>query len=81
MDIDTEKIDQAVLALLYLTLHDSALAWKGHDWDAMDRLHRKGMIDDPRNKTKSVWLTADGLTESKRLFEALFVKHPVPDQG
>jgi hypothetical protein len=47
----------------------------------MDRLHRKGMIDDPRNQAKSVWLTADGLTESKRLFEALFVKHPVPDQG
>jgi hypothetical protein len=29
MEIDTEKIDEAVLALLYLTLHDGARAWKG----------------------------------------------------
>jgi hypothetical protein len=43
--IDADKIDEAVLALLQLTLHDGARAWKGHDWDALDRLHRKGMID------------------------------------
>ena len=43
MEIDTDKIDEAVLALLYLTLHDGVRAWKGHDWDALDRLHRKGM--------------------------------------
>ena len=47
MDIDTDKIDEAVLALLYLTLHDGVRAWKGLDWDAMDRLHRKGLIYDP----------------------------------
>jgi hypothetical protein len=29
MEIDTEKVDEAVLALLYLTLHDGARAWKG----------------------------------------------------
>ena len=32
MDIDAGKIDEAVLALLYLTLHDGVRAWKGHDW-------------------------------------------------
>lgn len=31
MDINTDKIDNAVLALLYLTLHDGFRAWKGHD--------------------------------------------------
>jgi hypothetical protein len=31
MDIDTDKIDEAVLALLYLTLHDGVRAWKGHE--------------------------------------------------
>jgi hypothetical protein len=72
VDIDEDKIDQAVLALLSLTLHDGQRAWKGHDSDAMDRLYRKGMIDNPRSKTKSVWLTEEGLAESKRLFEALF---------
>jgi hypothetical protein len=72
MDIDTDKIDESVLALLYLTLHDGVRAWKGHDWDAMDRLHRKGMIDNPVGRAKSVVLTDEGLSESKRLFKKLF---------
>jgi hypothetical protein len=74
MDIDTDKIDEAVLALLYLTLHDGARAWKGHDWDALDRLHRKGMICDPVGKAKSVVLTDEGLAECERLFRKLFEK-------
>lgn len=74
MDVDNDKIDEAVLALLYLTLHDECRAWKGHDWDAMDRLHRKGFISDPVGKAKSVVLTDDGLRESERLFFKLFGK-------
>jgi hypothetical protein len=31
MDVDEDKIDQAVLALMYLTLHDHCRAWKGFD--------------------------------------------------
>ena len=72
MDIDTDKIDEAVLALLYLTLHDGVRAWKGHDWDALDRLYQKGMIDNPVGKAKSVVLTDEGLAESERLFRKLF---------
>ena len=37
MDIDTDKIDEAVLALLQLTLHDGFRAWKattGTRWGA-----------------------------------------------
>ena len=74
VEIDTDKIDKAVLALLYLTLHDGFRAWKGHDWDALDRLHCKGMIDDPVGKAKSVVLTDAGLSESERLFRELFAK-------
>ena len=74
MKIDTEKIDDAVLALLYLTLHDGARAWKGHDWDAMNRLHEKGLISDPVGKTKSVILSERGLAESERLFKELFTR-------
>ena len=74
MEIDTDKIDDAVLALLCLTLHDKVRAWKGHDWDALDRLYRKGMIYDPVGKAKSVLLTDEGLAASRRLFEELFVK-------
>ena len=65
MEIDTDKIDEAVLALLWLTLHDGIRAWKGHDWDALDRLHRKGMVYDPVGKTKSVVLTDTGLAKSE----------------
>jgi hypothetical protein len=72
VDIDTDRIDEAVLALLQLTLHDGVRAWKGHDWDALDRLHRRGMIHDPVGKTKSVVLTDEGLAESERLFRKLF---------
>jgi len=32
MPIDERKIDEAVLALLYLTLHGDGRAWKGFDW-------------------------------------------------
>jgi hypothetical protein len=47
MDIDTKKIDETVLGLLHLTLHDGARAWKGFDWDTMNRLHQNGFISDP----------------------------------
>ena len=47
MDIDTDRIDAAVLALLLLGLHDGSRVWKTFDWDAMNRLHDKG--DDLRS--------------------------------
>jgi len=72
MTLDNDKIDRAVLALLYLGLHDVALAWKGFDWEAMNRLHEKGFISDPRGKAKSVAFTEEGLIEARRLLEELF---------
>lgn len=75
MDVDQEKIDRAVLALLYLTLHDKYRAWKGFDWDVMNRLYDKGFICDPVNKTKSVVFTDEGLAEAERLFKELFGKN------
>jgi hypothetical protein len=74
MALDTDRIDDAVLALLYLGLHDHYRAWKGFDWDAMDRLHRKGMIENPVGKAKSVVFTDEGLQRSKELFEKMFKK-------
>jgi Domain of unknown function (DUF6429) len=72
MAINTDKIDDAALALLYLTLHDGFRAWKGMDWDVLDRLHDKGMITDPVGKVKSVVFTEEGLERAKALFEAMF---------
>jgi hypothetical protein len=73
-ELDTNKIDDAVLALLYLGLHDGTRVWKGFDWDAMNRLHEQGYITDPRGKAKSVALTPDGLQRAKRHLEELFSK-------
>ncbi len=74
MKIDEDKVDDAVLALLQLTLHQGFRAWKGHDWDALGRLHDNGMISDPVGKAKSVWLTEEGLKRSEELFRRLFAK-------
>lgn len=76
MDIDEDKIDDAVLALLWLTLHDERHAWKGMDWAAADRLHRKGLIRDPVNRSKSLVLTDEGLRRSEALFRAMFTRRP-----
>jgi len=73
-EIDEDKIDACVLALLQLTLHDGVWAWKGQDFEVMNRLFEKGYILDPRNKTKSVMLTQKGLARSKELFAELFGK-------
>lgn len=72
MTPDKDKIDRAVLALLCLGLHDGNRAWKGFDWDAMNRLHEKGFISDPRGKAKSVVFTEEGLMEARRLLAELF---------
>lgn len=67
MPVDTERIDEATLALLYLGLHQEVRAWKGFDWDALGRLHGKGMISNPRGKAKSVMFTEEGLRRSTAL--------------
>lgn len=79
MKPNLDKIDDAVLALLYLTRFtegkdELALtrAWKGHDWDALDRLHKKGLISDPKKKAKSVVLSQEGRQLSEELFRRLF---------
>jgi Domain of unknown function (DUF6429) len=72
MALNTDKIDDAALALLYLTLHDGHRAWKGLDFDVLDRLHEKGMIRNPVGKVKSVAFTPEGLARAKVLFGAMF---------
>jgi hypothetical protein len=74
MKLDTERIDDAVLALLLLGLHDGHCAWKSFDWDAMGRLHEKGWISDPVGKAKSVAFTQEGLQRAQALLQSLFGK-------
>jgi hypothetical protein len=77
MEYDEDKIDDAVLALLFLTVWSDRTvrrAWKGHDWAALDRLYRKGYIGDPKGKAKSVVLTEEGHARAEELFRQLFGK-------
>jgi hypothetical protein len=72
MEYDKDKVDEMVLVLLYLTTHEQGTrAWKNMDWDAMNRLHDKGYIGNPKTKAKSVTLTEKG----EKLSEELFRKH------
>ena len=71
-DFDRDKVDEIVLSLMQLTLHDYYRAWKEFDWDALDRLYEKGWIENPRNKAKSVALTEEGLARSADLFQRYF---------
>jgi len=74
MEIDEGKLDDAVLALMWLTLHNERCAWKGFDWETTDRLHQKGLIGDPVNK--SLVLTDEGLRRSEDLSWKLFMRPP-----
>jgi hypothetical protein len=78
VDYSEEKVDEYTLALLFLVTHErhegfGARAWKGFDWDTMNRLHEKGFISNPVSKAKSVVVTEEGYTKSKRLFEKYFM--------
>jgi hypothetical protein len=71
MEYDKDRVDEMVLALLYLTSSRdeyATRAWKGLDSQAMDRLYKKGYIGDPKEKSASVALTEAGARLSKELF-------------
>ncbi|MBS1518332.1 MAG: hypothetical protein JSS91_09630 [Bacteroidetes bacterium] len=77
MEIDKDKIDEAVLALLHLTTFEDGPglhAWKGHNWDSLDRLHEKGLISNPKSKAKSVVFSEVGAKLSEELFRKMFGK-------
>jgi Domain of unknown function (DUF6429) len=81
MRYDETKIDEAVLAVLYLTAfeeHGMTRAWKGVDWEATKRLHTKGFIDDPTGRAKAISFTDAGLARAKTAAEKLFAPGRAP---
>ncbi len=76
MEYDQDKVDEMTLALLYLTTFEDRFgirAWKGFDWDTMDRLFEKGYIDNPKGKAKSISWSEEGAKLSEELFKRHFV--------
>ncbi len=78
---ERERTDEAVLALLLLGLHDGNRAWKTFDWEAMDRLHAKGLISNPASRAKSVVLTEAGLKAAIDAHQRLLGKSPPQDHS
>lgn len=79
MNYDKDKVDEYTLALLLLVSHNrekgyGARAWKGFDWDTMNRLHEKGFITNPVGKAKSVGMTEEGYKKAEELFSKFFIK-------
>lgn len=80
--MNKDKIDEAVLALLYLGhwlegRTKAARSWKSFDWDTMERLHENGLISNPATKAKSVACSDEGLRKAKEAFDRLF-EEPTP---
>jgi uncharacterized protein DUF6429 len=75
MRYDESKIDEVVLAVLYLTAFErdgATFAWKGIDWEATNRLFERGLIDDPKGKAKSILFTSEGLARAKAAADRFF---------
>ena len=75
MEYDKDKVDEMALALMYLTTFREKIglrAWKGLDWDVLNRLYDKGYIGDPKSKARSVILTEEGANLSEELFKNNF---------
>ena len=77
MEIDEQKMDEVVLALLYYTRFKDGVntrAWKSYEWSILDRLHEKGFIDNPQSKSKSVVLFESAVVEGEKLVNKYFAK-------
>lgn len=77
MEYDKDKVDEMMLALLWLSIYDEkygSRAWKGYSWAHMERLHEKGFIGNPKNNNKSVAVSEEGRKQAEMLFKKHFGK-------
>ncbi len=74
MKFDQDKIDDAALALLSMTLDENHSAWKQLDWGITDSLYKKGYIHNPVNKNKSIAFTEAGVNKAAAVFKQLFAQ-------
>jgi len=74
MEYDTDKIDEAVLAILYINDRETGMAWKSVPWESTNRLHEKGLISNPISKAKSVQLLPEAIEKAESIINKLFKK-------
>jgi hypothetical protein len=73
---DTDRLDEVILALLWANSFKEKFggyrAWKSLPWDALDRLHAKGLIGDAHGRAQSVTLDDEAHARGQALFEQWF---------
>jgi uncharacterized protein DUF6429 len=75
MEYNKDKVDDLVLALMYLGMFSERSvqrAWKSFDWHALDRLHDKGYISNPKCAAKFVAVSDSGAKMAESLFKKAF---------
>jgi hypothetical protein len=77
-DIDQDKLAEAGLAILsFSAFHTGpvARAWKGLDWDLTDLLYKRGWIENPVGKAKSIVFTEAGMRMAPEMLQRHFGLH------
>jgi hypothetical protein len=73
---DIDRLDEVILALLWANSSREKFggyrAWKSLPWDALDRLHAKGLIGDAHGRAQSVTLDDEAHARGQALFEQWF---------
>jgi hypothetical protein len=72
MEYNQDKVDELTLALMYLVMSrvpGGGRALRAFDWRTMDRLHKKGLISDPKIKGISVDMSEEGVKKAEELFK------------
>jgi hypothetical protein len=75
LEYDKDKVDELALALLHLSTYDGELglkAWKNLDLGILTRLHEKGFISNPINRSNSVVISKEAAEKSEQLFRKHF---------
>jgi hypothetical protein len=80
MHYDSQKVDDAMLGLLYLATYPDGDQAFGFDWDTLQRLYQRGLIEKPAWKSRNqIQFTKTGLAAAERAFRELFDgdSHPI----
>jgi len=75
MKFDQDKVDEVVLALLFLNSTSDQYgtrAWKGYSREVLHRLYQTGYISDPQAKSLSVTFSEEGEQLAKEFFTRYF---------
>lgn len=76
---DNDKLDEIVLALIWLNQHMTGSGLKSFDEQVLERLHKATWISSPKNKSRWVVLSDDGMRRGKEAFLKHFGEPPEPE--